>query len=282
MIRAVAVAVACLATSQFAFAQVIPKDQDGFTDFVAQRVRKEVSDTSVVIRGPLTLGVGDLQANLDRIYAFCGANASDCVAEMDLYVKGIAQVLREQNAPPKRESVRLAVRTTKYVEATRASLPAESQASQLLHRPLAPGLVVLPVIDSPRTIMMMSEEQVRSLDITLAEAFALGLANLKTELKPLMEVAKAAAPGQIGRIVGDSYTSSRLIMIESWEPLAKAQGGVLIASAPATNAIFYLAEDTPAAIDALRTLARDVMGKAPNRLADTLLRWKPSGWEVVQ
>ena len=67
-----------------------------------------------------------------------------------------------------------------------------------------------------------------------------------------------------------------------WAPLAAAQNGTLIVAVPATDAVFYIGEDTPAAIDALRTLARNVFSRAPNRLTETLLRWSDAGWEVVK
>ena len=97
-----------------------------------------------------------------------------------------------------------------------------------------------------------------------------------------MQVAKVAQPGQIGHLSGDLYHSSRLALHESWSPLAKAQGGVLIVAAPATDTVLYLSEDTPPAIGALRTLAQKVMRGAPNPLSSELLRWTPKRWEVVR
>jgi hypothetical protein len=41
-------------------------------------------------------------------------------------------------------------------------------------------------------------------------------------------------------------------------------------------------EDTAVTIDALRTLAGNVMSRAPNRRSDILLRWTPKGWNVVR
>jgi hypothetical protein len=71
-------------------------------------------------------------------------------------------------------------------------------------------------------------------------------------------------------------------MFESWSPLAKAQGGKLIVAAPATDTVLYISDETPIAIDALRTLANSVSARAPNRLSGELLRWTPKQWEVVR
>ena len=96
-----------------------------------------------------------------------------------------------------------------------------------------------------------------------------------------MEVAKIAGKGQIGQLIGDSFNPSRLLLLDTWAPLAKAQNGILIVAIPATDAIFYIGEETPVAIDALRALVTNVLARAPNRLSSTLLRYKDSGWEVL-
>ena len=97
-------------------AQEIPLNEAGFTDFVATELRKEVGDATVVIKGPLTLGLGQLQANLDRVYAYCRKNADGCSKEVATYVKGAAEVHKDRSAPPTRDAVRLVVRTTQYAK----------------------------------------------------------------------------------------------------------------------------------------------------------------------
>ena len=68
----------------------------------------------------------------------------------------------------------------------------------------------------------------------------------------------------------------------SWSPLATAQGGKLIVAAPETDTVLYVAEDTPAAIKALRTLTHNVMSRSPRPLSSELLHWTPQRWEVVR
>jgi uncharacterized protein YtpQ (UPF0354 family) len=268
-----------LAYSLLAAGSDIPKDETRFTEYVAEQLRAEVGDAPVVNKSPLTIGVGELQANLDRIFAFCNRNAEGCSKEVTTYVKGVAQVYRDQNAPPTREAVRLVVRTTQYVQQTQSSLPPGSPSLQ--PKPLVDGLVLLPVLDSPRTIRMLNKEDMKSLGLSDEEVQQLALANLRSSLKPLMDAAKIAGRGQIGQLVGDSFHPSRIALLDTWAPLAKAQGGKLIVAAPTTDAVFYVGEDTAVAIDALRALVRNVMSRAPNRLSDILLRWTPTGWEVV-
>jgi len=270
----------CSLTVLSAAAEDIPKDEAGFTDYVATQLRKEFGDHAVAIKSPLTIGVGEFQANLDRIYAFCKANASACGVEVDRYVKGAAQVARERNAPPTKEAVRLVIRSVQYVQSAQGSLPPGT--SPLQPRPFVEGLVVLPALDSPRAIRMLPEKDNASLGLSSNEVYDLGISNLRKDLKPILEITKAAGNKQIGQLVGDSFYPSRLVLHDWWKPLAEAQGGTLIVALPATDAVFYIGEDTPMAIDVLRTLVQDLMRRAPNRLSNLLLRWTSTGWEVVR
>jgi hypothetical protein len=263
-----------------AVADEVPRDVSAFTDAVAVELRQQVGEASVIVKGPLTLGLGDLQLNLDRIFAFCRGNAAGCRAQVDNYVQGAAETYRTVTAPPNKSSVRLVVRTSEYIETIR-SVPKGTKPIAIQPRPFADGLVVLPVLDSPRTVRYLSESDNAKLEMTADEVYQLGLANLSGELRPLMEVAKVAKHGQIGELTGNVYDPSRLILLDTWAPLAEAQGGVLIVAVPATDAVFYVGEDTPKAIDALRTLAKTVLARAPSKLSGNLYRWRASGWERV-
>ena len=269
-----------LAVATITYAQEVPRDESEFTDYVAKLLRKEVGTETVIVKGPLTLGLGEIQANLDRVFTYCKNNTSGCLAELERYVKGAAQVHKERNTPPSRDSVRVVLRTSQYVQAAQGSIGGTGPA-QIQPRPFVEGLVALPVLDTPRAIRMLGDKDNERLGLTPQEVFDLGLENLRKSQKPLMEVAKVAGSGQIGQLVGDSFYPSRLLLLDSWAPLAKEQGGVLIVAIPATDAVLYIGEDTPVAIDVLRALVKSVQARAPNRLSGALLRWKPSGWELV-
>jgi hypothetical protein len=262
-------------------AENVPRDESGFTQFVATRLHSQLSDAEIIVKGPLTLSVGDLQVNLDRIFTFCQGNSEGCLAQIDNYVGGAAEAYRVQHAPPTKEAVRLVVKTAEYIENAR-SVPAGSKPLQMQPRPFVEGLYVLPVLDSPRTIRWMGDGDNTKLGLTADEVFELGIANLKRELPPLMDVAKVAGKKQIGQMLGGAFNPSRMILLDSWAPLAQAQGGVLIVAIPATDAVFYVGEDSPKAIEALRTLTKTILARAPNKLSDNLYRWRASGWELVR
>jgi len=267
-----------LAACVSATAQNIPKGEAAFTEYVATQIRRAIKGETVEVKGPLTLGIGGIQANLDRIFAFCNRNASGCANEISNYVKGVEQIVKDRTAPPAKEAVRIVVRTKAYVTDA-LSLP---NAPKLQPRPLAGGLVMLPAIDMPRTIQLLAEDENEKLGLSADEVFKLGLANLGKHLKPLMSIAKVTQSGQIGQLSGDAYHSSRLARLESWAPLAKAQSGKLIVAAPATDSVIYIGDDTPTAIEAFRQLAKNVSTRAPSPLSTELLRWRPQGWEVVR
>lgn len=273
-----ALALAAVSAMTGASAQQIPTDAAAFTEFVAAQLRKApLAGQAVTIKSPLTLKVGDLQANLDRVFGFCRANAGACQEEIDRYTQGVAQVIKDMNAPLRKEAVRLAVRPSSYV---RESASASGKAVQSW--PLAGELLIMPVLDSPRTTRSLSDDDFRKLGLNADQVYQLGKANLHATLKPLMSQARVAKHGQIGQVLGDAYEASRLALHDSWAPLAEAQGGVLIVAAPAKDALFYIGEDTPQAIDALRTLANDLIRKAPNPLSTELLRWTKAGWAPVR
>lgn len=280
MRRLILLLVAALVSPSIVHAQSVPLEEAAFTEYLANLLRREVGESAVVVKGPLTLGLGELQANLDRVFAFCRREKASCDAELDRYVKGAAQVHKDRTAPPQRDAVRVVVRASQYVQAAQSSVG--GQGAQIQPRPFAEGLVSLPVLDSPRTVRMLGSTDNAKLGLSEAEVYDLGLRNLRATLKPLMEVAKVAGPGQIGRIVGDTYDPSRLLLHDTWEPLSKEQRGGLIVAIPATDAVFYIGEDTPIAIDALRALVKNVQARAPNRLSEVLLRWTATGWEPVR
>lgn len=269
-------AMACSTSS----AQHVPKGAAAFTEYVAAQMRREMAGAEVVVKGRLTLMVGGTQANLDRIFVYCVKNSAGCPREISTFVRGIAQIEKDQQTPPSRDAVRVLVRTQEYAAGYQAALPKDTRLLQ--PRVLAGEFVMLPAIDEPRSFLVLTERHNKSLGLSTDEIFELGLANLRMRLKPLLEVAKTAQRGQIGRLSGDAYHPSRLALHESWAPLAKAQGGTLIVAAPATDTVLYVGEDTAIAIDALTALTKNVWSRTPNQLSTELLRWTPKGWKLVR
>lgn len=258
-------------------APALPQDEAGFTREVAARLQRAMPKTSVEVRAPLTIAVGSSRATLDRIHDFCRREPASCSSEVDRYVAGIEEAGRLVDAPPAREDVRVVVRTADYMAAARAALGEDAP----LARPIAGDLFAMTVLDGPSTIRSAGKSVRDALGLTQDELHALGIRNLRRTLPPLSEVARPSRPGTIGNVAGDAYESSRLLLHEDWSPLASAQGGVLVVAVPAKDVVLYVGEDSAAAVDALRTLAKQVARQTPAPLSDLVLRWTPDGWVVV-
>jgi hypothetical protein len=160
-------AFAAAVTLMFAFQAVgqhIPEDASGFTEYVAGRLRSEVGDSTVVVEAPLTLKLGGLQANLDRIFAFCAQNASQCPMEVATFVKGTAETYRSRSVPISRDTIRVVVRTTQYVQQVQNYL--KPGAPTLLPTPFVEGLVLLPVLDSPTSFRLLNTEDLKTLGLS--------------------------------------------------------------------------------------------------------------------
>lgn len=260
-------------------AQEIPTEQDSFTEHVAEELRQALSNTPVSVKAPLTLSVGEWQANLHRIFNFCKTNKQSCPVELNHFVQGLAQAYKESNTPPDKNAIRLIVRTTDYLEQAIKSLKADGPHP--ISKPFVDGLVLLPVLDTPRAVRSLGDKDLKAMNLTHDELFELGRANLKASIKPLADVAKPVKAGQIGNIHGGIFDPSRLALLSEWSNLVDAQGGTLLVSIPTTDTVLYLSESSPVAIDALRSLSQDLMSKAPNPLSNKILRWTSSAWEVV-
>lgn len=270
-----------LASAQWTAGDGSPQEQAAFTDRVAALLRARLGDGAVVVAEPLTLKIGELQANLDRVNAFCRANAAGCNAELERYVQAIVDMQQQAAAPPSREALRLVVRTAEFAEGA-AGTSAAAGKTGFIRRPVAEGLVAMLMLDSPRSARLVSEADCQALGLSADEAYALGLANLQRQLLPLAQAGKPVAPGAFGTLEGDFYESGRVLLHESWAGLARGQKGVLIVALPAKNLILYSADDSPAGLAALRTLARESARRSPGPLSEVLLRWSPSGWDVLR
>jgi uncharacterized protein YtpQ (UPF0354 family) len=282
--RLCSVLVVLFAACSWAYAQEarapVPKGEAAFTEYVAAQLRRAIRGATVKVNGPLTLELGELQANLDRVFVFCTRHTSGCANEIANYVKGVAEVYRDRTAPPSKAAVRIVVRTKTYLAATQATMPKDG--AKLQPRPLAGDLVMLPALDMPRTIKMLDEKDNAALGLSADDVFKLGLDNLRKQLKPLMSVAKVTGADQIGELSGDTYHSSRLALFETWSPLAKVHGGKLVVAVPASDMVLYIGDDSPKAVEALRLMARTASARAPAPLSSELLRWTPQRWELVR
>jgi uncharacterized protein YtpQ (UPF0354 family) len=267
----------CLLIAAPASGQSIPTDESGFTKYVAKRLRKQLPGEKVRMRGPLTLAIDKTRANLDRIYSFCQRNQTDCAAEIETYVKGIADTRSGAGREPPKETIRIIVRSGAYL---RQAQQVQGAKSVIEAKQLAEDLFAIPVFDLPRATRLVHTGDHARLGMTADEVYELGLANLRKILHPLP--VRAMRRGEIGAVTSDYFAPGRLVLHDSWREIAEAQKGVLIVAVPAADRVIYASDASAEFIEALRTVVREVAKQSSNPLSEQLLRWTPSGWEIVK
>ena len=264
-----------------AHAQTVPTDPAAFTEFGAQVMRAELgAEVPLKVKSPLSLEIDELQVNLDRIYGFCRKNAADCNGALSEFSKKVGAFLKERNAPVDTRSVLLAIRSSAYLKNAQAALGKDAPTLQI--RPLADGLVTVAMLDTPSTARPLSAKDTERLKLSDDQLFALAAQNLRTSLEPLSSKAKPVGHGEIGTLQGGYYESGRMALVADWAELAAAQHGTLLLAAPSPDVILYISEPTPAAIDALRTMAKTVAAKSRAPLSPAVFQWSADGWVSQQ
>ena len=185
-------------------------------------------------------------------------------------------------APLDKAAVRLVLRSREYIDHAQKMLGA---TPQLAYRSLAGSastdLVVVPVLDTAHAVRPLDDRDMRALGLELDQLIDLGESNMRATLKPLQDQARPVGPGQIGSLPRDFFEVGRVAMHTDWAPLALAQQGILLVAVPATDAVLYISEDSPAAIDALAALSRKIAGGVPTPLSGKVLKWTSTGWRLV-
>ncbi|MBZ8142613.1 hypothetical protein CLD22_22270 [Rubrivivax gelatinosus] len=282
MLRRLLARLALLLVTTAAVAQPVALDEDTFTRHAAEQLQRTLSSGPVTVLGPLTLGVGEAQVNLDRIHAFCQRNTEGCAERLQAFLRDIVVSMGDAQARPSADALRIVLRSAAYVANARASIAGGSVPGRLDARPFLGDLMAVPVLDGERSVRLLGSQQRDELGLSEDQAFAHGLENLHTRLVPLAVEAQPVTPGRLGVLGNDFYQPSRLLLHDGWAQLAEAQGGVLVVAVPATDLLLYSADDSPAGLGALRALVADALARAPNPLSPALLRWRPDGWEPVR
>jgi len=192
----------------------------------------------------------------------------------------MAEVLSDQTRPAERAQVRLVVRPDDYVAQARQQMAANKV--ELLARPLVAGLWIVPVVDAPRSMRLVTRDDLAVLKLDEEAMFELGRTNLREQLRPLRDAAPVPRARELGRLGEDDYESSRLILHAEWADLAAKMNNQLVVMVPASNLLIYGDGATAASLDALRALGREAARGSPRPLSLALLRWTMAGWEVVR
>lgn len=175
-----------------------------------------------------------------------------------------------------RATLRVVVRPEPDVDQIRKTLASKGDPVAV---PLSDGLWIICVSDLPTAIQILAPADLARLHLSRDEAIALGKQNTAATLPPLMSVVeKRLGKDRIGVVAGDPYEASRLLLHDSWAPLAKKMKGKLLVSAPASDVILYTKDTGPDAVEHLSLAAREVTLKARRALTNAVFRWTSDDW----
>ena len=269
-----------------ATAQALPPAPHEFSLKAAERLHKELPDVEFKVVAHLELDGKDSDGKsigkmyLDRVFAFCIRNASDCDARLGQYAKGIAETVKERNRPVTQAMLRIAIRPDEYLEQIRKQPGASNQKFYV--RRVAPGLIAIPVVDFTRTTRFVIDNDIEKLGIGEEDLFKIAAQNLRETTKPLSAVTVIPTANSLGQITGEDYASSRLFFHSDWKDLAASLHNQLIVIVPAPNTLLYGDASFPGTADALRTLADRMARGSTKPLPMQLLHWTDTGWETYK
>jgi hypothetical protein len=258
-----------------------------FTDGVARQFEKANPGATVSVLGPLTLklatpGRSPNTIALERIWRFCRANRENCPALVASFVEDLSAGQHEADQPIERRMLRVVVRSQQYIEAGNRPFGDDPQAA-LVARPLAGDLWMLCVADKPHTTTAIRLRDIAKLGLSSDEAMELGIKNLAGELPPLSKRWHGVPKRELGIIRGEGYyEASRILLHDDWATLAQEMKGHLIVAVPGTDDVFYANDEDPDAVAVLADTAAHFMPQQERPISATVLKWTPTGWEVVE
>lgn len=279
------IAVMLLAAS--GVARAMPADQDRFTAQAAEMLAAAVPDMRVVVKGPLSLNVtprgtqaantGTVQVNLDRSWQTCRRNQSGCDGFVAQYIADTVSTLRQREEHPTRDAIRAVLRPGNYL----ASLdPSGDPVKQTLARPFPGGMLLMCVVDSPRSVRSLSRDDLTIMGLDATGAFDLAVRNMKGELSSSRGL-DISTTGVVNALHGGFFESSRLLLLDQWSAVASRFGGRLIAAAPSNDTILFADARRPGTVADLRASARRLEQQTQRPLSHAVLEWTPGGWREL-
>lgn len=169
-----------------------------------------------------------------------------------------------------------------------------SHAPGVLHRAFVGELqVALVLMHDDGTSSPLTKADVTRMHLTEARAFVNAIRNLRAKLTPYSDDIPDPSPELSGMYPteGESIVTSRLLLQDDWRAIEQRLGGPIVAVAPLTGALIFgrdtivpLSRRKSAPARQFLELAAGVLipyGKRENMLGTTVLRFTPTGWQVV-
>jgi hypothetical protein len=258
---------------------------DDLTDRAVAALNDTLPGSTISIDDPRTLTVRlksdtKFSVYLDNIARVCRGDMATCQRAIDEFAHKIAATIAASGSVRQRTDLRAVVREESYVDGLAAMMKQASTQTTIVARPLVGHLVEVCYFDRAEAMSPASDIDIAALDLDRAQAFTQCESNVHAKLPPLAVSAIISDRG-IGILGGDAYASSYFIFHDEWKTLAAKFHGPLLVSVPESTAVLIAEEIDPQSASVLSSIAAKGMKKAQQPISAEVLRWTPSGWDVV-
>ncbi len=240
----------------------------------AARARRAMADADISVIGEDLVRVDDQEVAMDSLRAICDRDPDSCDQRMDDWIAALAEAREAQNTPARPEQLRPVLKHVDFVATMRRGAP---ELADLTRRFVGDVHVVL-VVDFPRVTRGLDPDDLEALGMTVEEAHARAIANLREHhgdlpVEPMPNGLKALGPT-------DGYAAARLLMHGEFAAVAEATEGELVV-APCNRDLVILGSRTPETIEALREASIRAYRYVDHPITRALWRWTPEGWVVL-
>ena len=240
--------------------------------------------TKVTVLGPRSLRVefADGTSNsisLDNLAVNCRNNPGGCDEFIRRMVAGMTENRDRTKADP--SALRIVLRGDQYVRQigeliARSPKPEENR---IVSKPFMAGAHLVYMIDTPNTMIPLSQAGLKELNLSPEQLHAVALKNLAS--LPPIQFRRVAEP-EIYLLPADDYTSSQVLLAERWPAVTEKFGNRLVMAVPNRNFVFLVDGNKPASVRALRNIAAEAVQKYPYSISPELFEWTPGGWKLLR
>jgi hypothetical protein len=254
-----------------------------FTQAMLKQFREAYPQAKIMAGERLTLDVtlpGEdvRQVFLHRVFEYCGNNPSECdQARADLVASLVDKVM-----PLTRDSLRVVVRDSEYVESVRRmELNSDRLAQRFaVRRQIGDNLYIILASDSPRAIAMVGDSGLKDLGLTEDQAFDLAMRQTKAVL-PALPGPHKLREASIA-FSGEEYTGSIVADTKAWASIAEVTGGTLLVAVISDQLVMIMHVPDGPKIDELAKVAAESCRAAPRCISPSLYRFRDGGWRIAR
>ena len=260
----------------------VPLNEQGFTNYMADRFRKAVPDCPVTVEGPLKITIhaksDPLHSMLDRAFDYCQSHPREAAEWLESYIEKMRAYIAGMNTPIDRAMLRVVVRDKDYVEQAQKRLA--EQGLEMAVEPLTHNLVAVCYLDMPTAVRSATTRDFSMLGLTPAEALAQAKTQRMADIAEF-EASLEDLDEDVGIIEGDIYLSSWFALPEAWSNIADGYDEDLLVAVPSYDTILTALDTGDEAIIALHQAATEVAGESEQPLSRDIYRWTEEGWLLV-